>query len=70
MGSSQSRLLRRRAFVVQVREGARLGSGEILGRVERVDSGRRARFWSRQELNACVVEIPSESATGHDEEPE
>ena len=70
MGTSQSRISRRRAFVVQYGDDARLERGEVFGRVEHVDSGRSARFSSQRELDAFVLQILNESARGFDEDAE
>ena len=62
MGTSQPRISRRRAFVVQYGDDARLERGEVFGRVEHVDTGRSARFSSQRELDAFVLEVLKESA--------
>ena len=62
MDTSHSRISRRRAFVVQYGDDARLEQGEVCGRVEHVDTGRSARFSSQRELDAFVLEVLKESA--------
>lgn len=46
-----------RAFVVQLRENAGFGIGEISGRVEHVISGRSAGFCTLAELASFMGEV-------------
>jgi hypothetical protein len=47
----------RRAFLVMVSDESDPDSGGFCGRVEHIESGRRRRFVSHEELNEFVAEI-------------
>jgi len=62
-GRPRSPLPAERAFVVQLRADADLGSGVITGRIEHVSSGRAALFDSAGELIAWMHDAIVQSST-------
>jgi len=60
MNTDQSRISRRRAFLIHLREESRTLDDRLLGRVEHVASSRAEQFESEAELWAFVFRILEE----------
>ena len=60
--ADESPLSPHRAFVVQLREQAKVESGQWVGRIEHVTSGEATHFQSLQELQAFVVRVLASAA--------